>query len=242
MEAFIGIKMKSKVYFYSIVFFLVLQSCNTVKQGIYLEVKNMSINYPSDSIEYNIVNNLSYKVGVVVDSTYFRLFNFYFDNNFQIEIEVFDSDGNKIYYNYIPVNDNKLLEVKTKFILNKIKEDSIYINNYKKNVRNNEVDTLNTEFILSNKDVIENIKYISPKSKLGLKTNLNLKNERRPYSELEYNYDLDPSKEYFMRIKLSVDKATLKLTKEELDFLKENNIQIFHGTIYSNKVPLKFEK
>ncbi len=58
-------------------------------------------------------------------------------------------------------------------------------------------------------------------------------------------YSIDEIKEgNKIRLALNIDSTNVKknLTKEFIDSLHQNHIKIFHGTIYSNKVPLEFEK
>ncbi|MBA5629489.1 hypothetical protein [Moheibacter lacus] len=60
----------------------------------------------------------------------------------------------------------------------------------------------------------------------------------------EYRMLLDNTESYHIQLSYTSDSTFVKqnISKELLDSLRKNNIKIFHGTIYSNKVPLKFEK
>ncbi|WP_182043040.1 hypothetical protein [Moheibacter lacus] len=67
------------------------------------------------------------------------------------------------------------------------------------------------------------------------------RNEVEPYGGLGIEFDYTLKK---MQIAYTSDSTFVKqnISKELLDSLRKNNIKIFHGTIYSNKVPLKFEE
>ncbi len=66
------------------------------------------------------------------------------------------------------------------------------------------------------------------------------RSELEPYGGFGIEFDKGIKE---MQIKYSSDSTFVKqnISKELLDSLHKNNIKIFHGTIYSNKVPLKFE-
>lgn len=78
---------------------------------------------------------------------------------------------------------------------------------------------------------------------------LNIKTVFRNYEQdeitkNEYRMLLDNTENYTLQLSYTSDSTFVKqnISKELLDSLRENNIKIFHGTIYSNKIPLKFEK
>lgn len=56
-------------------------------------------------------------------------------------------------------------------------------------------------------------------------------------------YEFNNKEKYFIQLVYSSDSTFVKqnISKKLLDSLRKNDIKIFHGTIYSNKVPLKFD-
>lgn len=60
----------------------------------------------------------------------------------------------------------------------------------------------------------------------------------------EYRMILDNTENYQLQLSYTSDSTFVKqyISKKLLDSLRKNDIKIFHGTIYSNKIPLKFEK
>lgn len=67
------------------------------------------------------------------------------------------------------------------------------------------------------------------------------RNEVEPYGGIGIEFDNTLKK---IQIAYTSDSTFVKqnISKELLDSLKENNIRIFHGTIYSNKMPLSLNK
>jgi hypothetical protein len=57
------------------------------------------------------------------------------------------------------------------------------------------------------------------------------------------SYSLEKSKKYYAQLIIKIDSNEVKkfLLSQEIDSLRKNNIKIFHGTIYSNKVSLVVE-
>ncbi len=70
------------------------------------------------------------------------------------------------------------------------------------------------------------------------------KEDKNDYSDSEVEFVFEKGEKYFIQLSYTSDSTFVKqnISKELLDSLHKNNIKIFHGTIYSNKVPLKFEK
>lgn len=77
---------------------------------------------------------------------------------------------------------------------------------------------------------------------------LNIKTVFRNYEQdeitkNEYRMLLDNTENYTLQLSYTSDSTFVKqnISKELLDSLRRNNIKIFHGTIYSNKIPLRFD-
>lgn len=141
-------------------------------------------------------------------------------------------------------NDNIIVKDENNKILvpnNVIRYNDNYYNNY--------LDSLNIikykqigyseNFAFNNVYIEQNFFLIPPKSKLFFESYICFDGNSLESSFRRYSFDYN--KKYFFRLQFKSDSILKKyLTQSQLKTIKENNYKIFHGTLVSNAVPIKF--
>ena len=87
--------------------------------------------------------------------------------------------------------------------------------------------------------------FLKPEEQIELIVRSHLSFDNRAYaSDITSFSSRDIEEVNYAQLILKIDSSQLKrdlLLPKDLDSLRKNNIQIFHGTVYSKKMPLRFE-
>ncbi|MGI9526811.1 MAG: hypothetical protein ACR2MS_06860 [Weeksellaceae bacterium] len=227
-------------YITYIIFILALTGCNQNK-GSSIKIENEKISF-KDSLYFSITNNSNSKVIYLTDLSRYRYYNIdtvYPNENIGLSIKITDSDSNIIDFDrkFIFFDIDSLADLKTESYADKLRQDlAFYQNKYKELFVDHD-----TSWAFHSALIREKSMQLNKKEKGYKKIELINNQSQESYFLLtSYGFDLEPNKSYFLSLILKVDSVRVKkyLPQKYIDSLEANHIQIFHGEIESNKVPL----
>ncbi|MGI9526810.1 MAG: hypothetical protein ACR2MS_06855 [Weeksellaceae bacterium] len=228
-------------YITYIIFILVLSGFNQNK-GSSIKIENQKISF-KDSLSFSIANNSNSKLIYLTDLSrynYYSIDTVYPNSNIGLTIKITDSDSNIIDFDRKLINFdlNYLFEnPRIKRYVDEVeKESKFYSKKYKELFFDHD-----STWVYHNAFIREHSMLLRSKEK-GFKK-IALIDNLSPESYFllgSYGFPLKPNKPYYLSLLLKIDSSRVKkyLPKKYIDSLAQNNIQIFHGEIESNKVPL----
>lgn len=206
-----------------------LLSCRAIKQPLLsFEIDNID---HDNIVYYYIVNKTNTDYIVIIDTTRFKNINemSYFWNEIQPTLKLVDNKENILLPNvYIPyLKSSEIIESVQKRVQNRMRQDSI---NYVKEAKDYE-NLLRSDYSLRNY-MTKNMVTIPKKSRIKLSTQFFINNQS-PYSEFNYEYDLNKKRSFFLSFRLIQDSAFIKkvFSNNLKDSLDKKKVKIYNGEI-----------
>lgn len=228
-----------------LVLILFISSCTNKNSEEYqLRLNNKSLHIHGDSLFFTMENKSHDEVIFIEDLSEYHYFKDQHPNqtkNHGFSLKVLDENNQLASLNlaFIQFDPDTIIDINIQNKIDKLlKNKELIMKKYAHLLQD-----YDSAWVFQHAKIIENAVIISKNQQIEMRLDFIPFYTKESYLFLKSSgFELNQDKQYYAQLRLEIDSVKIykHLTNQYLDSLESNNIKIFHGSIESNKIPLKF--